>query len=483
MLVFYLIFMGEIFEEKCGICLTHTLNDCYDFMRALQHRGRDSAGIAAKTDGRIDVIKWEGSVDKITRSKLANLFKEIDNREYHTFMGHVRYATRGKNEVLQDAHPVCVGGNEIDNGSHRFMLDCDAVGLHNGQISIDDILKDIETSYDELDTKALMEFTLKYGADEIIDNIAGSYTFIFTSKDSLNVDLLRDKHGMMPGVLGEKDRKYVFASEDIALRKNHADIVKDLEPGSFYEFRSDGRMRKKHQSESESQHCFFQWNYIAHAQSTLEKTGVWSLRRRLGEKLAQHITPDLDIVTYLPDCPRTAADSYAEYLGKPFKEVFYKLREERSFQGPDKEERKSSIRQNLYVTPIIDGIPAEKFLAERSIGIIDDSIIRGNNAKHARDLLLDMGVSDIHMISYTPPVGIIGKDSVKRGCTFGIDMPPDDEFIARERTLEEISEKMGMHVHYLAYEAMLEAFREEGLDPEKLCTYCIGGKHPFTSYR
>jgi glutamine phosphoribosylpyrophosphate amidotransferase len=66
---------------------------------------------------------------------------------------------------------------------------------------------------------------------------------------------------------------------------------------------------------------------------------------------------------------------------------------------------------------------------------------------------------------------------------FGVDMPPQppagEEFLARGRNVEEISEIMGMPVVYLSPEGMLRAFARAGVFAENTCTYCIGGKHPF----
>jgi glutamine phosphoribosylpyrophosphate amidotransferase len=58
-------------------------------------------------------------------------------------------------------------------------------------------------------------------------------------------------------------------------------------------------------------------------------------------------------------------------------------------------------------------------------------------------------------------------------------MPSDDNFIARGRTQAEISDEMGMPVIYISIEGMLEVFKKLGIPEENLCSYCIGGKHPF----
>ena len=87
------------------------------------------------------------------------------------------------------------------------------------------------------------------------------------------------------------------------------------------------------------------------------------------------------------------------------------------------------------------------------------------------------------MVSYTPPIGVIGDDGVPRGCMFGVDMPPDppqgSEFIARGKSIEQIGEAMEIPVVYLSRQDMLRAFEAAGLPERDLCTYCIGGSEPY----
>ena len=200
------------------------------------------------------------------------------------------------------------------------------------------------------------------------------------------------------------------------------------------------------------------------------------VRERLGEALAEEFHPeDIDIVTFLPRCPESAARKYAEKINKPFVNVFYKPRDERAFLGSTSEERAESIRSNLFIIPEI-----MEQLKGKTVAMIDDSTIRGNNSRRATKLLNEEGqVKKAYLVNYTPPIGIIGEDGVARGCMFGVDMPPDDNFIARGRTTEQISEEMGINVVYLSSEGMLKAFEKLGIERKRLCTYCIGGSHPL----
>jgi glutamine phosphoribosylpyrophosphate amidotransferase len=207
------------------------------------------------------------------------------------------------------------------------------------------------------------------------------------------------------------------------------------------------------------------------------------MRHELGKALAEEFHPaDIDIITYLPRCPENAARSYAKQLGKEskFKPIFYKMRGERAFQGTTKEDRKSSIKGNLHILPNM-----EKLLKDKTLVCIDDSTIRGNNAKYAKELLDKYHVKKVYFINYTPRIGIIGSDGVPRGCMFGVDMPPEDDFIVRtkdktaNRSDVEISQELGMQIYFLSPEGMFRAFARAGMKREDLCSFCIGGKHPF----
>ncbi len=209
--------------------------------------------------------------------------------------------------------------------------------------------------------------------------------------------------------------------------------------------------------------------------SILDNESVRSLRVSLGEMLAEEFNPsNVDFVTYLPRCPETAARSYAAKTGIDFIEVFYKIRGERAFQGSTENEREISIRNNLHLNPGI-----EEVIGGKNLILIDDSTIRGNNAKTAIRLLKEKTkVNKIYLANYTPPIGVIGADGIPRGCLFGVDMSPSDNFIIRKGSLEEISEKLGAQIFYLSIEGMLKAFERVGIQRNSLCTYCIGGKHP-----
>lgn len=456
-------------RHNCGLVVAHTLHDTYSMIKSLQHRGREAAGIAAIGES-IDVIKWEGTVDRFDLVDLHKIF----SKHYHTYFAHVRYATTGrKDKLLDDAHPHVIGGQVQYNDTHMLILDCDMACVHNGQVDekyYDTIDKKMLTT--DCDTESLLHFYKAYGEEELLRRVPGAYTLALADKRRKEVIVLRDRTGIRPGIIGWKDGRYGIASEDIAFRKNGGEFVDEICAGAAYYFKPTGEFSKKQVTNPKPAPCFFEWNYLADRDSVLNGKAVRNVREMLGEKLAEECNPPAELVSYLPRCPEVAARSYAKKTNKTFLPIFYKTRSERAFQGSTTEERKKSIEQNLYVLPGLDHI-----LKDQKIILIDDSIIRGNNLKRARYLLRNSGVREIFFLSYTPPIGITGADGVQRGCTYGIDMPPSDAFIARGRTLDEISKEAGVIVYYLSTKGMLDVYKQLGV--YSMCTFCIGGQDPL----
>ena len=474
--------MAEGVRHNCGFCVAHTLHDAYSFIRSLQHRGREATGIAAVGDGRIDVIKWTGAVD---RFDVTDLHKIFPSPSYHTYMAHVRYATRGrKDEILEDAHPHVVGGHPQYRGNHILIAECEMAAVHNGQVDRE-FFKDIAPRQlkTSCDTEALLYLYRQHGECDFLREVPGAFTMALADARKRDVIVMRDRSGIKPGVLGWKDGKYGVASEDIAFRKNGGDYIEDLEPGAVYYLTPQGEYTKENLLDPSPAYCFFEWNYITDVDSILNGVSVRRLRESLGEILAAEFRPDdVDLVTYLPRCPEVAARAYAKKVGVPFAAVFYKMRGERSFLGTTANERKKSIGENLHLLPEM-----KERLQGKTVILLDDSIVRGNNSKRARQLLYEEGgVEKAYLVSYTPPIGIVGKDGIPRGCNFGVDMPADpplgDEFIARGRDQDEISQVMKMPVVYISQQSMMKAFEMAGISENSLCTYCIGGRYPFADF-
>src|SRR3989344_740924 len=476
--------MGEeILQDKCGFCVGHSLHDVYSMSETLQHRGRGFAGIAAMNDKSIDVIKWMGPVNSFDIADMHKIFP--GKNHYHLFMAHVRYPTKGRKDSIMDAHPHVIGGEIHERHGHILITNCNMALVHNGQVD-EKYFKEIDRKNFKTpcDSEALLHYYEKFGEVELMKKIPGSYSMAIADRRKREVIVMRDRTGIKPGAIGLKDGKHQAASEDRALIHNGGKLIKEMNPGSIYYFNIDGECPRTDIISPKQRICFFEFNYLLHHESTLRGISVNSIRDSLGERLGLEFRESfpnekIDFVSYLPRCPEPAANGFSRATGIPFEEIFYKIRAERSFQGPNKEERTNSIKHNLNLTP-----NATKELPGKTPVIIDDSIVRGTNIKQARELLYEKGkVKKAFFLSYTPPIGIIGEDGEPRGCYYGVDIPNDDNFIARDglrnKSIEEISKEVNMPVFYISKQGMESVFNKYGISLDQLCTYCIGGERPL----
>ncbi len=466
--------MDEVIQDHCGWCVASSLHDAYSFLKSLQHRGRETAGIAGvRDDGRIDVVKWLGIVDRFS---LKNLSRVFSPHTYRLWLGHVRYATTGKKDprqILDDAHPHVVGGTYQFKRNHLILQDCTAAIVHNGQVS--------HPSFDttRCDSPQLLDYYLHRGIEDTLKNIRCAYSAAVA--DQHGVVVFRDVTGNRPAVLGLKDGRHCAASENMALIANGADPLGDIVPGSaHYIGLEEGAYTQKSIVSPERCHCMFEFQYLAGPQSTLDGINVRIHRERLGRILAKEFIPsDAHFVVYLPECPEPAARAYADESGIPFFDgVFYKMRAERSFQGSTLEERAVSIQENLHLAPDM-----REALRGKVVVLIDDSMVRANNIQHALDLLYqEAGVQKVYYVLYTPRIGVVDEKGVPRGCLYGVDMPPHDNFVVREKmrnlSEEELNKKVGATVHYISLDGMFAAFEQSGMRREDLCAYCVGGRGP-----
>lgn len=475
--------MGEVLDEKCGIVGSHDLVDAIDMLDALRHRGQDMAGIGAiRRSGLVDVIRWPGSPTKFRFETLQGIFTRSlpPGDEHYFYFGHVRYATRGDPSLgLDEGHPFTIGGTVEIKGSvaepnHVIVRGADAAVVHNGQVG--DLGYDPATLETRVDTEQLLRYFHERGPEEVLRKVPLAYTAIFADAAHGGITVLRDRTGIKPGALGTKDRLPVFASEDLAFRKNHVTKLGDIEPGAVYTVGPDGPRLKRRIVEPERALCFFEINYIANPDSVVDRISVGDARVALGRALAREFAPsDVDLVTFMPSAPHAAAAAYADELGLRFEEVLYKPERRRSFLEPNQASRERSIAGNLYVESGID-------LEGKTIVIVDDSIVRGTNSKRLVAMLATTGVKKAYLASYTPPIGIYGDDSEARGCEYGVDMPPSTRFVARDdengrnRTPEEISSELGIETYFLSRDGMIRVL---GRDPGSLCTFCIGGPRPY----
>jgi len=105
----------------------------------------------------------------------------------------------------------------------------------------------------------------------------------------------------------------------------------------------------------------------------------------------------------------------------------------------------------------------------KRLGVVDDSIVRGNTQRALVRMLREAGAIEVHIRISSPPV--------KWPCFFGIDFASRAELIANGLSVEEIRRSLGADsLAYISLEGMIAATHVPG---ERLCRACFDGMYPI----
>ncbi|MFW5636724.1 MAG: amidophosphoribosyltransferase, partial [Thermodesulfobacteriota bacterium] len=155
-----------------------------------------------------------------------------------------------------------------------------------------------------------------------------------------------------------------------------------------------------------------------------------------------------------------AALGYSEESGIPFELGMIRNHYVgRTFIEPTQSMRDFGVRVKLN--------PIRELLKGKDIIIIEDSIIRGTTVKTRVRALREIGVKRIHLRVAGPPH--------RFPCHYGIDFSTKGELIASSKSVQELSDYLGLDsLYYLSLKGLLEATGVE--HPERyFCKACFDG--------
>jgi amidophosphoribosyltransferase len=461
----------------------------YFALYALQHRGQESAGIAAADRG--------GNI--MTRRELglvSQVFSENDLRTLRgeLAIGHVRYSTTGSN-AWENSQPV--QRSEGTNGSSR-----EVALAHNGNlinaVELHDELSERGVTFSSTsDSEIVAALIATHPAEQIEDAIAdvlprlhGAFSIVVMTKD--RVVAFRDPHGLRPlaiGVLpptdgsgasgegtdggrtggedeapaqpGGEPLRYCVASESCAFDIIGATLLRDVEPGEVVTLGEQGLQSRRVMPDARKSFCVFEYIYFARPDSRMNGQVLQVARGRMGEILARESPADADLVIPVPDSGNAAARGFARASGLPQDDGFVKNRYvARTFIQPGQELRKHGLRLKFNPLPEIVG--------GKRLVVVDDSIVRGNTTRQIVQMLRDAGAVEVHMRISAPPI--------KHPCHYGIDMSTREEMIAHERSVSEIAAELGCDsLAYLSLDGVYEAV---GATRATHCDACFTGEYP-----
>jgi amidophosphoribosyltransferase len=451
-------------RDECGVFGIYApeldvSRHAYFALYALQHRGQESAGIAAADAGGYIITQRALGL-------VSQVFKEHDLKALSgdLAVGHVRYSTTGSNE-WENSQPV---HRSAGSGGNRRELAL----AHNGNlINAVELHAELRERGVQMmgtsDSEIIAALLASHPAEKLEDAIAdvlprlkGAFSTVVMTAD--RVIAFRDPAGLRPLVLGQIGDRYCVASESCAFDIIGATLMRDVQPGEMVSLTERGvQMRQVVEGEREA-FCVFEYIYFARPDSRMNGDVLQAARGRMGEILAREAPVDGDLVIAVPDSGNAAARGYARASGLPQDDGFVKNRYvARTFIQPGQELRKHGLRLKFNPLPEIVG--------GKRLVVVDDSIVRGNTTRQIVQMLRDAGASEVHMRISAPPI--------RHPCHYGIDMSTREEMIAHERTTEQIAQELGCDsLAYLSLDGVYEAVRG---DRARHCDACFSGEYPL----
>ena len=449
--------MFDKFREECGVfgIFGHkeAANLAYLGLYALQHRGQESAGIAASDGLQIRVSKAMGYVnDAFNEDALSKL-------PGAAAVGHVRYSTAGESR-LANAQPILV------DSVHGQL----ALG-HNGNLVNATELKDalvregaiFQTSSDSEVVVHLFARSRAESAEgaiiEALSQVRGAFSFVMMTKDRLIG--VRDPHGFRPLAIGRLNDAWVICSETCAMDLIGATYLRDVEPGEVVVASAQGLKSYRPFASAPQAQCIFEHVYFARPDSYVFGESVNEVRTEFGRRLARESPVPADVVVPIPDSGVCAAVGFSEASGIPMRMVLIRNHYVgRTFIEPQQSIRHFGVRVKLN--------PVRSILEGRRVILVDDSIVRGTTSRKIVKMIRGAGATEVHMRISCPPT--------ISPCFYGVDTPRRSELIAATHTLEEIRRYLGADsVAYLSLDGLTGAVNG---GKSKYCTSCYTGVYP-----
>jgi amidophosphoribosyltransferase len=445
------------FKDECGVfgIFGHpeAANMTYLGLYALQHRGQESAGIAASDGAQVRLSRAMGYVaDTFDSAALAQLPGQVA-------IGHVRYSTAGESQ-LSNAQPILI------DCAHGQIAVCHNGNLVNARELRDELVQQGSIFQSSSDTEVILHLYARSKAGsaeaavvESVSQVRGAFSLVLLTRDRMIA--VRDPHGFRPLALGRLGDAVVVCSETCAMDLIGATYVRDVEPGEVLVVSAEGMRSIKPFPPAPLAHCIFEHVYFARPDSYVFGKSVNEVRTDLGRILAREQPVAADVVVPVPDSGVCAAMGYAEESGVPLRMGLIRNHYVgRTFIQPQSAIRHFGVKVKLN--------PVKSILDGRRVILVDDSIVRGTTSRKIVKMVRAAGAKEVHVRISCPPT--------ISPCFYGIDTPQRSELIAATHTIEEITTYLDADsVAYLSLEGLMSAV---GNEHGSYCSSCYTGRYP-----
>ena len=464
-------FFGVASKEACNLDLFYG-TDYHS------HLGTRRGGMATYgSDG------WKREIHNIENSPFRTKFeKDVDTMKGNIGIGCI--SDYDPQPILIQSHLGCFGittvgkinnadqliRNLYENGHTHFQ------SMTNGQINSTELVAALICKKD----------SFVEGIRYVQSVVEGSMTLLLLTENGIYA--ARDLLGRTPVVIGKKENAYCVSFESFAYINLGYTDYKELGPGEIV-YVTPESVETVSPACEKMRICSFLWVYYGYPTSSYEGVGVEEMRYNCGKLLAQRDghSIDVDIVAGVPDSGIAHAIGYANESGIPYARPFIKYTPTwpRSFMPTTQSQRNLIARMKL--------IPVHSLIEDRSLLLIDDSIVRGTQLRETTEFLYQSGAKEVHVRPACPPL--------LYGCKYlNFSRSKSDLDLITRRIIREWEGDNDVNVlsEYAdpnsdRYAAMLEEIRKRqnftslryhrlddliksiGIDACQVCTYCFNG--------
>lgn len=368
--------------------------------------------------------------------------------------------------------------------------------INNAEELVAEIVKDgthfFEMSNGEINSTELVaalinrKENLIEGIQYALNVIDGSLSLLVLTPKGIYA--ARDRFGRTPVVLGRKEDARCACFESYSYLNLGYQDDRELGPGEIVVFDAD-KVRTLVAPGKNMKICTFLWVYYGYPSAVYEGVNVEQMRYHCGANMAKRDNVQADVVAGVPDSGTAHAVGYANESGIPFSRPFIKYTPTwpRSFMPTIQTKRNLIAHMKL--------LPVHELIKDKSLLLIDDSIVRGTQLRETTEFLYESGAKEVHIRPACPPLlygckylNFSRSNSEMELITRKViwELEGDD---VSEETLQEYadpdSEKYAQMVEGIRKKLNFTSLRFNRLDDmldavgigrENLCTYCWDGK-------
>ena len=464
-------FFGAVSKDDCVF-------DLFFGVDYHSHLGTRRAGMA--------VYDKEAGFDKAIHNIENAPFRTKFTKESNTM--HGQYGIGCISDF--EAQPILVR-------SHHGTFAVSTVGkINNIDKLVDDIIKNnphfFETQNGDINQTELVAALINQ-KENFIDGIRYAQEAVDGSISILaltpkGIYAARDMLGRTPISIGQKEDGYCASFESFAYLNLGYKNYKELGPGEVV-FMDENGVKTLIQPGEKMRICTFLWIYYGYPSASYEGISVEKMRYNCGKALAKRDNVHPDIVAGVPDSGIAHAIGYSNETGIPYSRPFIKYTPTwpRSFMPPNQTKRNLIAKMKL--------IPIPDLIKDKSLLLIDDSIVRGTQLRETTEYLFESGAKEVHIRPACPPLFYGCKYLNFSRSTSDMDLitrrvitelegrEPDDALIQEyvnpdsekyQKMIDVICKQL--HFTSLRYHRLDDMIASVGIDKDKLCTYCWDGQ-------